>query len=1552
MTSRDPLDFEVNVNGAKGRAELDKVLKKIRDLGVEATKTGNTIDKETVDAVQGYGKVAKAISAAVQEEERLERSVQATRAARARAVQASANARAAQTGAGTAVQQNRFVTSKADGQEQKNRTAALEAENRLLIQQGTIALTNDRRADQARTAEMRAHNMELAAQAKIAAAEEARNTKYANYQRQSLARIEKQEQADLARISKVSRAEYAAQQKAAAAALANDQNNTYNDYLAHQKDNAPSVAQLSATRYALYDVAQNAAIAGLAVGAIGGYAIYSASKFEYAFSGVQRAAELTGSQIGDVRGQLVELSESVPTNFEDIANIAQLGAQMNIAGDDLDDFSGTVSRFAATTNSSIDTTAQSFGRLSNLLDVPASKFENLGSAIAKVGVKSVATETEILSTTTQIAGAAAVYGFTADEVVGLGAAFASLAIAPEAARGSVTRLFGDIEKATADGADGLKEYARIMGTDVKTALQLWKDDPSAFFSKLVAGLSKSKSLIQDITAIGANDVRDQNLLQRLAGSPEVLQQTLQVSKDAFTEGTYLADAYAIQTDNLQSKLLILANNFNSLAASAGGPLNEALKAGVDLLTYFVRIVGDAPPALLAIIAAVALIVGGFLLFKAATAGAMAVLLTLQAVFKNLDTQVTLTGINLRSLNATLATTRAMMAGGATSAATFSSGMNTAKTAAIGFGKSTLALAAVAFLFEGISEAASRISYTMSSASQKAEDYFGSFGGLKDAMDADTKALENGHAAIATFTGELPGLSEGQDGSAEAAANLASVLGTAGDAATDAAGKTKVASVAFGDASKEFLRAQLQASPAFQEATKSNAFVKYFQDIGADIDTALDIAAKDGEQGVKDYFAKLQAAAAASGKIDISSALATSVGEGGTSPADYTNKLADALSGVSDQAQQVANSSAIMGGSIGDAGADIAGAGDDAEGAANQVSALKDVVDNLFSGITSEGDFYSSLNGLYSALYESGNVFNTFTESGRAAFDSLQDSIVSTINFAGTMGISAQDALLPLFLSLQQQGVDTTALLQQLAASPIMYTADIDISALLSKLNAIGAGGAGTPKLTKNQTALNNAMNKSATSANNAAKAIGKVAGGGGGSAAKKAEAEIVTLTDYVKDLTGVMNNAFDIRFGTTKALDDITSKWNDIADANKEANDNIREYLKDIQDLRREIDSLNADIMGLNSDRGILEYQYGVAVNYGDTLRANAIQAELAQNAADLADKNAKLGDVNEEIANKQRLASDAAAVLSRSLVGNSDAAIGNRADLMGLVKSYTDYVGQLANTGLSQDELSARTQQLRAEFIQQATQLGYNTNDVLFYAASFDDLTYSINNVPRNITVAANTNPAQRALEEFLARVNASSASPTINGGGAYQSGVAAGENWTNGFEDATVASFDMSVFGRQQGGSSDVFSKIADAAGTLRLRATRSGGFARGGFVPGDTPSNALYDNARGNLPGGDSVNLQGGEPISTNAARSFYGDKMFEDINALKYKPQVTMPTVVVQQSATAVTGGYTRLSPEDRQLLQDIKNNIGLKLSGPAVQQIASSGDLNNARLGRS
>jgi TP901 family phage tail tape measure protein len=233
--------------------------------------------------------------------------------------------------------------------------------------------------------------------------------------------------------------------------------------------------------------------------------------------------------------------------------------------------------------------------------------------------------------------------------------------------------------------------------------------------------------------------------------------------------------------------------------------------------------------------------------------------------------------------------------------------------------------------------------------------------------------------------------------------------------------------------------------------------------------------------------------------------------------------------------------------------------------------------------------------------------------------------------------------------------------------------------------------------------------------------LGKSAGG----AAK----QVRTLADYANDLQSVFSRAFDIRFSGGSTLDAITSTFIGIREATEES--------------ARNIQKLKAEIQGLQSDLDIQQYFLSIAVEYGDSARAAAIQANIAKLQADLADKTANLTD--EQSKN------------SKELTGNSKAAIANRKQMEDLVKQYQEHLVALASSGLSQAELARRSQQLRAEFVQQATQLGYNATEVEKYAVAFDDLTIAINGVPRNITVTANTNPALQALNEFIAQARSS---------------------------------------------------------------------------------------------------------------------------------------------------------------------------------------------------
>lgn len=265
--------------------------------------------------------------------------------------------------------------------------------------------------------------------------------------------------------------------------------------------------------------------------------------------------------------------------------------------------------------------------------------------------------------------------------------------------------------------------------------------------------------------------------------------------------------------------------------------------------------------------------------------------------------------------------------------------------------------------------------------------------------------------------------------------------------------------------------------------------------------------------------------------------------------------------------------------------------------------------------------------------------------------------------------------------------------------------------------------------------------------------LGSAIGGAGGAAAGAAQ-EIRTLVDYANDLSQVFSRSFDIRFGSTLAFDAVTSAWSDI-------NEEIDEYRRKVQEL--------------TADRSVQAYFLSVAEAYDDELRAGVIRSNIA--------------DIDAEIA-------DATAKASTELNGNSKAAITNRKRITDLLRGYEGYIEALAASGADQATLNAAVNRSQNEFMAQAQALGYSNAQLQPYIQSFNDLRYAINNVPRNITVGANVNPAVTAIKELLARVSSgaygSGSLPIrVNTGEAenagYRAGVAAMRGFAYGSRDSS---------------------------------------------------------------------------------------------------------------------------------------------------------------------
>ena len=516
--------------------------------------------------------------------------------------------------------------------------------------------------------------------------------------------------------------------------------------------------QLASTRYALYDVGRRAIAFGTAITAGITSTIVAAAKFESAFTSVERTTGLAGDAAKVLKDTLIEMSTVIPVSFEELTKIATLGAQLGIAADDVDNFTETVARFAAITGISVDQVGLSFGRLAQLIKVPVSEFENLSSAIAFTGVNAVATDAEILKMAESIGAAASMAGMSADEIVGLGSALASLKVRPEQARGVFIRLFRIFDTEAAGATETMDDLARVVGLTTQEAIKLYQTDPSQFFQQFLAGAEAAGTLNQTMAALGITNVRELDVIQRLAGNQDVLTKALSDSREQYLLGTYSSEAYGKVQDDLLSKVTMMQNAVEALAASFGETFAPGVGAVVDTITALAKILAETPASVKILLGIISAITAATALFFGSIALGIAGLLALKLAFKGLGDETIKAGISLTTLKALLISM--VPDAGAASAAMTILGLK-AEQGARSFTKLGLsARGAWLSVLGGLGLIVTTVIAIaeITNANQKASDSFKELGsaaleangGLSEAMDALNKDAQSGAEAINTI----------------------------------------------------------------------------------------------------------------------------------------------------------------------------------------------------------------------------------------------------------------------------------------------------------------------------------------------------------------------------------------------------------------------------------------------------------------------------------------------------------------------------------------------------------------------------------------------------------------------------------------------------------------------------------------------------------------------------------------------------------------------------------------------------------------------------------
>ena len=420
---------------------------------------------------------------------------------------------------------------------------------------------------------------------------------------------------------------------------------------------------------------------------------------------------------------------------------------------------------------------------------------------------------------------------------------------------------------------------------------------------------------------------------------------------------------------------------------------------------------------------------------------------------------------------------------------------------------------------------------------------------------------------------------------------------------------------------------------------------------------------------------------------------------------------------------------------------------------------------------------------------------------------------------------------------------------------------------------------------------------------------------GAAEAVDSVENKIRSLTDFVSDLRGVLQSAFEVRYGAQTGLDAITSAWSNLTQAAKDA--------------EKAVKSANDEINQSLADKTVLQYQLSVAQRYNDEKRSAVIRAKLAK--------------LDQQILDQQQQLAEANGANDKSLTGNTKSAIDNRAKVRDLVTQYNSYLLSLANTNMSSTDLAAKAKELEADFLAQGLALGYAEAELKTYTQAFaGDFTTVLAGVPRDITITVNTDPALRAIEEFAAK--AREALSTIVAPVAAIAPVAAGmsaeeeKRYANLFrtgEANTKAGPD--IMGRPgevvKGPKGTTWAWDSKGKEWDRVAKKAMGGYVSG---PGGPTSDSI------------PAMLSNGEYVINSRSVGAYG---LDFMNALNQQRVGFAPTQGSFNGGSSGGSQMVYLSPEDRALLRAaVDRPIALYTENAKIAQSANAGNVLLAQRG--
>lgn len=323
----------------------------------------------------------------------------------------------------------------------------------------------------------------------------------------------------------------------------------------------------------------------------GGAMLGAAISWESAFTGVRKTVNGTEEQMAALKDGILDMSQTLPSSAEAIAQVAENAGQLGIKRDSVLDFSRTMIDLGNTTNLSADEGAIALAQFTNITQMSQSKFQNLGSVIVDLGNNYATTERDIVNMGTRLASAGKQINLSEAQIMALATAAASVGLEAEAGGTALSTVLLNMDMAAAKGGKAIKGYADIAGQSAKDFAASWKADPARAMNAFVSGLGRVKAeggnVALTLEKMGYTEKRVRDALMRLSGAGDTLSGALGRADEAWKSNSALTAEASLRYGTSASQLAILKNRAVAVGISFGETMTPYMRQALDAVSRLV-----------------------------------------------------------------------------------------------------------------------------------------------------------------------------------------------------------------------------------------------------------------------------------------------------------------------------------------------------------------------------------------------------------------------------------------------------------------------------------------------------------------------------------------------------------------------------------------------------------------------------------------------------------------------------------------------------------------------------------------------------------------------------------------------------------------------------------------------------------------------------------------------------------------------------------------------------------------------------------------------------